>query len=362
MMAGKRFPLGINISWALGLLAVSLIGINILRAEGDDDASFRNRSQSPTSQSPQSQSTLRQGPSTAPPRRRPTSTVTEDEDPREQRPRDPAVLEVQRLTPELEAVLDSWEEKTSQIAKLKGNFVKTSYDNVFEVQKLARGEFMYEAPDKGYYTFQGYNPKNIKAKHNDRGVPFKLEADIDEKWYCTGEEIYQLNVTDRTYDRVDIPKENRGKNIIDGPLPFLFGMKKDQAVRRYTLELVNADQRQIRLKVKPKLQHDLMNYSEAEIILDARTYLPYAVKLLDPPGTKTTVHMFEGVTTSVFKWTIRDPFRPNLLGYKPVIRKDAITGEDPETIRRSPIGKAPEGPSRSFLPRPRTAQQRESGM
>jgi len=357
MMAGKRFPLGINTSWALGLLALSLIGINMLRAEGEDDASFGDRAQSPTRQSP-----TRQGSRTASPGKRPTSTVTEDEEVGKQRPRDPAVLEVQKLTPELEAVLDNWEEKTSQIAKLKGNFVKTSYDNVFEVQKLARGEFMYEAPDKGYYTFEGSNLKNTKVKHNDQGVPFKLEPDTDEKWYCTGDEIYQLNVTDRTYDRVDIPKENRGKNIIDGPLPFLFGMKKDQAVRRYTLELIKADQRQIRLKVKPKLQHDLQNYSEAEIILDARTYLPYAVKLLDPPGTKTTVHMFEGVTTTVFNWPLRDPFRPNLLGYKPVIRKEAITGEDPETIRRAPIGKSPEGPSRNFLPRPRTAQQRESRM
>lgn len=355
MMAGNRHPLGIKVTWCLVLLAAGLLWIEALRGQGDDDASFKNRSETRPRPGSFADSDRSRG---NPPKSRPTSVVTEEEG--QQRPGDNAVLEVQKLTPELEAILDNWEEKTSQITKLKGNFVKTSYDNVFSVQKIARGEFMYEAPDKGYYTFEGYKPANARVKRNAEGVPFEVSPDNDEKWYCTGTEIYQLNVPKREYERLEIPEENRGKNIIDGPLPFLFGLKKQQAVRRYQLELVSANERQIRLKVKPKLQHDLQSYSEAEIILDAQTYLPFAVKLLDPPGTKETVHLFSDVTTSVFKWPLRDPFRPNLLGYKPAV-KDPVANEDLETIRRNPNDKSAEAPGRNLI-RPRTAQQRESGM
>lgn len=350
MMAGTRRPsefraVKLRGALCLVMLTSGLMFVDVLRGQQEDDAEFRQPRQgtAPSGSRPRGAGAAGQGAG----QRRPTRTVTEEEG-GEERPRDPAVLEVQKLTPELESVLDNWEAKTSQINKLKGSFVKTTYDTVFSVQTMAKGEFMYEAPDKGYYTFLGYSDKNARVKRDKDGNPYQLQADKDEKWYCTGAEIYQINVSDRTFDKLAIPEENRGKNIIDGPLPFLFGMKKEQAVRRYRLELLKSNPNQIWIGVKPKLQHDMTNYSEATVILDPETYLPVAVKLIDPPGTKETVHLFSNVTTSIIKWPLVNPFRPSLIGYKQVVRNEApVEGEEQ-------VGP----PQRA---RPRTAQ-RESEM
>lgn len=356
-MAGKPLSAWIGIASSLGVCAIVMLSDPRLQAQ-EDDASYNSPPRTRQGSAP-SGSRLRP-PAGDSSQRRPAGRPAEQPG-EEERPGDPAILEVQKLTPELESILDNWEAKTSQIEKLKGSFVRTTYDNVFNIQKLAKGEFMYEAPDKGYYTFEGYNPDKPRLKIAKDGKPFAFEPDHDEKWYCTGAEIYQLNVTDRTYFKSSIPEENRGKNIIDGPLPFLFGMKKSQAVRRYNLELHSSNDREIRIRAYPKLQQDLSNYSEAEVILDAETYLPKAMKLVDSPGTKETVHLFNNVSTSIIKWPFRDPFRPNLIGFKPAVVDQPLAEEDqnnPEEPARKGRGLAPRiGPLRN-----RTAQQPETPM
>src|SRR6185369_6735367 len=113
-----------------------------------------------------------------------------------------------------------------------------------------------------------------------------------------GEHVIKINDRDKQYERVPIPPENQGQNIIDGPLPFLFGMKVDRAKRRYTFELLDRKPNfkdTVWLLVKPKLIMDASNWSEARVGINEKTFLPVAVMLTDPSGNSETVHLFEKV-------------------------------------------------------------------
>ena len=247
-----------------------------------------------------------------------------------------APLRIARLSPELEQILQNWEISSSKIKRLTGNHLRYKYDSVFETEKHAYGSFLFEAPDRGYFEIKSrVIGKDVKGRMYKTVV-----GDMPERWVCNGQEIYKIDDHEKTYQVDIIPPEHRGTNIIDSPLPFLFGMKVEKAKMRYDFELVSQTETQIRLRVKPLLLQDASAWQEAQIILDAKAYLPRAVQLLDPPGTTRTSYVFDDleVNTSRFFWE-SDPLKPKLKGYQPVV--GGAQAANPTTpLSRAPASKS----------------------
>jgi len=233
-------------------------------------------------------------------------------------------LRIEKLSPELEKVLKDWEFHTSQFKTMTVDFSRFTYDQGCEVEKRAEGSVAYAAPDKGNYVIRGVklDKDDVSKKENKNGVPFTLKSDDPERWVCTGKEVIRFDDRARppTYEKVTIPPESQGQNIIDGPLPFLFGMKADRAKRRYrALKLLKNDGSEIWLQVRSREEQDTKAWDTAVIIIDAKKYVPKAVKLKDITG-KETVHVFKNVVLNEKKGIFeRDPFNPSLRGYKQVI-------------------------------------------
>ena len=95
---------------------------------------------------------------------------------------------------------------------------------------------------------------------------------------------------------------------MNGPLPFLFGLKAAQAEQRYHLSLGSmhwpqgrveklADGTtknwppQLHIVAVPKLEVDAREWCRAEVQLDARTSCPQAIRLLNPQKTMETVYL-----------------------------------------------------------------------
>jgi TIGR03009 family protein len=230
-------------------------------------------------------------------------------------------LVVEDVSPELEKILRNWELTTSKFNRMTGEFTRIKYEHTFEVESRAEGRFAYEAPDKGNYELRGLEPGKDKDGRpeqsqklgSDGKTPYRLKADSPERWVCTGKEVIKINEKEKTYEKLTIPPESQGENIMDGPLPFLFGMKADQAKRRYKLSLNKSSTKtDIWLDVVPRLAKDSANWTKARVIIDAATFRPKAVKLVDPTGAES-VHVFKNVEVNPkrFFWE-GDPFKPNL--------------------------------------------------
>ena len=201
------------------------------------------------------------------------------------------------------------------------------------MEKRADGAFYYEAPDKGRIDIVG-----AKIKPGQLGRPikggghFKLQADRPERWICDGKQIMQINDKEKTVERFPIPPQARGINIMDGPLPFLFGMPAAKAKRRYKIKITKESDREVRLAVQPRWAQDAANWREAQVILLKPDYLPSAVQMIDPGGNLETVYTFSRLQANrkrVLPWA-GDPFRPSLRGYRMVQRNPpvpAVLGE-----------------------------------
>jgi TIGR03009 family protein len=228
------------------------------------------------------------------------------------------------LNPEMLVILRDWERYSSKIQKLHGRHQRFVYNKVFAVESRNIGLFYYEAPDHGRIDLvpaeiaDGEESRRVDAKGN----PFRLAAGNEERWVCNGREIIDINVEEKTYEVVTLPEEMRGANIINGPLPFLFGMPAADATKRFRLKLLADNAKQAKIQAIPRFQSDAASYAKATILLDKQTYLPKAVQLIDNTGNLETVYLFSelvinqnALTSAVQKVFGKDPFRPNLKDY-----------------------------------------------
>ena len=236
----------------------------------------------------------------------------------------------QTLPRELLTVLNEWYLQTSGIKTLEGKHRRWVYNQVFEVESRAEGEFWYVSPDKGRIDLKSsvIKPNEVSLRKNKQGQPYTVKPDDPERWICTGTKLMKVNDAQKEFDVYEIPPHGQGRNIMEGPLPFLFGMPPELAKKRYWMELLpKTNQQQVWLKVIPRWQQDAVQYKEARVILDRRRYLPIAVQLFDPSGNRETVFTFTELKVNPAKrsWNLfardTDPLKPNLAGYKPVIHR-----------------------------------------
>ncbi len=240
------------------------------------------------------------------------------------------------LPKELEDLLVAWARDSASVLRLEGEHLRRVYDTVFEVEKISEGKFFFEFPDKGRIDvtptevtdamrqLRAKDLKKVQLKKN--GQPFDLESDKEEKWICDGRQVLSIDETVKVAQVLQLPPDLQGTNIMDSPLPFLFGMPPDKAKRRFALSFSRPfvpSSGFAQITALPRTPQDAQSWSKAEVILDLKTFLPTAVKLTDPPGTKITVFSFKNMKKNERDWFFPIPgiakgrlFEPDLRGYQ----------------------------------------------
>lgn len=227
---------------------------------------------------------------------------------------DPAAVENHEVSPEMEQILKTWETYSVKLQKLEGEFERYDYDFVFKVEKRSEGRYYYEAPDRGRMDF--LPPKQLPETNETRGVVFQVKAAYTQSWICTGKEILDINHDEKSYNLVDIPERYQGNNIIESPLPFLFGMKADEMKRRYLLafgSMHNPAKGVIHIVASPLMEAQQREYRRVEVLLSTKDFLPTAVRLFGTTGNGETVYAFTKHATRSLPW-LQNPFQGRLPG------------------------------------------------
>src|SRR5262249_21932659 len=84
-----------------------------------------------------------------------------------------------------------------------------------------------------------------------------------------------------------LAKEQRKRTLDEGPLPFLFNMKAEEAKQRYVMRLQGEDKNHYWVEVQPRLQEDRESFKTAWIRLDRQFLLPVRIVLFSPDGKST---------------------------------------------------------------------------
>jgi TIGR03009 family protein len=172
----------------------------------------------------------------------------------------------------LDNVLLHWEGSMKRIDSLKAWVVEEKINDVLRTRTTYEGEAKYLKP----------NLASFELRRRDK-------PDVYEKYICTGTYFYAFYPQNKLIRAYEMPVPKPGQVADDNFLSFLFGMKAEEAKRRYELKLMspqNPDKNYFYLEVLPRSTGDREDFQKAWLALSQQSLLPSALMFVEPNGNR----------------------------------------------------------------------------
>ncbi len=149
---------------------------------------------------------------------------------------------------------------------------------------------MFKSPNLAYLDFAKItlapNAKGLLAPVIDPKTGKRATTRF-ETIVCGQNDVWQYLHESRQILIYPLAKGERQRALDEGPLPFLFNMKAQEAEQRYEMFYVGENQKYYAVKVFPRLQEDKQTFKSAFIYLDKKFLLPARIVLVTPEGRST---------------------------------------------------------------------------
>ncbi|QDU58882.1 hypothetical protein [Aeoliella mucimassa] len=213
----------------------------------------------------------------------------------------------------LDQVLAKWESDSNQVKNFSCEFERARYNingpdpNRVSLFAKEKGKLSYHKPDKGSFEIVEslvWMPKSRPATDPNQPVQPQPQQPLGEyakpvdnkgnelpgeHWVSNGKNIYQYRTHTDPKQLVvtPIPPDLQGENIVEGPLPFLFGAKAADLKERFWFEPAKDLCRDgyIGLHAKPKRQADAAEYSDVWVALrnePGKPLMPAGIRIVYP--------------------------------------------------------------------------------
>jgi TIGR03009 family protein len=169
----------------------------------------------------------------------------------------------------LDALLIRWEQEMRSVNSIVAQCTRTSLDKTFQMTEVFEGTARYMKPSLAMLEMQ------------KRG-----KADAFEKYICTGTFLYEYVPQNKVIRVHELPPPKPGQVADDNFLSFLFGMKAEEARRRYDLRLVKEDQWYVYIEILPRLPGDKADFQRARLVLNNQSFLPRELWFEQPNGNE----------------------------------------------------------------------------
>jgi len=171
----------------------------------------------------------------------------------------------------LDQLLQRWEQEMKGINSLACDLNRTTRDKTYGKDELFIGTAKYMKPNLAIL--------DMAKKDN---------AQVYEKYICSGQYLYEYVPASKVIRVHELPQPKPGQVSDDNFLSFLFGMKAEEAKKRYDMRLVKEDQHYIYIEILPKVAADKADFQKARLILSAANFLPRQVWFEQPNGNEIT--------------------------------------------------------------------------
>ena len=258
---------------------------------------------------------------------------------------------------QLQIVLKKWETQSQAMKTLECRFMRWHYDNFAAPANVpaskAEGIIKYATPDKGLFRteqlvfYAGIDPQN-------KGPIFKPQTNqFGEYWVCNGTDLIEFDRSKQECTIQTLPENMRGKNIVNGPLPFVFNLDAKQIQERYWVrQVASPNPGIIVVEAWPKLQDLRAQYKLVQIALEEATYQPHALLMYAPNfhpknAPKWDHYEFKDIKRNAVTAGFQQKFLGNFIPSTP-----------PKSwkIHRNKLGQPPAPPQQQQLQQPQLQQ------
>ncbi len=202
----------------------------------------------------------------------------------------------------LDEILNYWEHKTSSVKRYRCNFTRNEYEMTrritptnqtqweFVRKTYTEGKIQYEAPDKGLFKAELIKHRTPPAQPGGQPGWQDQVGGPREHWVCDGKSIFEFNHSQKQLIVRPLPPGMQGKQIAEGPLPFMFGAKAAQIKSRFWVHVITPKeaQNEYHLEAVPRTAQDAQNFRMLHIIIDGGDFLPKGMVLFHRNNAKTT--------------------------------------------------------------------------
>ncbi len=199
----------------------------------------------------------------------------------------------------MEQLLTAWEGQSAKLRTLKVSLYRIDKSPEWDEEDHYEGTAAFEKPQRAFLDFRKVqtkleaDPKAPKDARKKKVVPVldpvtkAPVARSHETIVCTGEEVWHYRYDVKQVFVYSLDKDQRKRALEEGPLPFLFDMRADEAHRRYEMALQGETEKFFLVVIKPKLQDDKESFSRAWVFLEPKYLLPSRIVLFSPDGKST---------------------------------------------------------------------------
>lgn len=180
--------------------------------------------------------------------------------------------------PALDRHLVRWEQEMQKVQTLAALLNLSEKDKTFDTVQKFSGYAQYMKTGTGA---TGTNLAMLELRPEGKN-------DISHKFVCTGTFLYQFLPAQKEVRAYELPKPKPGQVAEDNFLSFLFGMKAEEAKRRYDLRLAKEDQWYIYVDILPRFPRDRADFQRARIVLNRDSFLPRQLWFEQPNGSEVT--------------------------------------------------------------------------
>jgi TIGR03009 family protein len=212
--------------------------------------------------------------------------------PRVARPAQPAPAQAQLEPPpdpaRMKWLLKAWEGQSAKLKSLDVRIYRIDKDFRWKDEVHFEGRAVFKSPDLAYLDFWKLklapNAKGQLAPMKDPKKPNAWLRDHTETVVCGKDAVWQYLYDGRQIYQFPLAKGERQRALDEGPLPFLFNMKAQEAEARYQMYLEKENEQYYLVKILPRLQEDKESFKVALLYLEKKFLLPARIALLSPDG------------------------------------------------------------------------------
>jgi TIGR03009 family protein len=190
----------------------------------------------------------------------------------------------------MQQLLKAWEGQSAKLTSLDVSIYRIDKDVKWGDEIHYEGRAVFKAPNLAYLDFSRLKMKpDAKKKlvpviNPQTGKPEKTRV---ETVVCSDKDVWQYLYETKQILIFPLAKEQRQRALEEGPLPFLFNMRADEAAKRYQMTLLDEDEKFYVVKVIPRLKEDQDSFKTALLTLEKTYLLPSRIALLNADGKST---------------------------------------------------------------------------
>jgi TIGR03009 family protein len=178
---------------------------------------------------------------------------------------------------DLDKYLKSWETEMKKVQTLSAVLNRSDKDKTFGTTSKYTGSAMYMKSGSGANVM---NLGLLELKPVGK-------TEIAEKVVCTGTYLYQFAPAQKEIRAYEVPRGKKTGIGEDSFLSLMFGMKAEDAKRRYELK-ADEDAHYIYVHVAPRFAADKADFEKARLVLLKKNYMPRQLWFKHVNGSEVT--------------------------------------------------------------------------